>query len=128
MRKSRIVLLVLASIICFSLDCRGEDVVLLRTHSSDFTKEHGKENRSLDVPLCAFYDNNILDIVAYFTIEEVSIHISNERGNTVYDECIATLDKGHTYIPLPDVDSTQTYLIEITFGDTYMWGYINEKD
>lgn len=82
--------------------------------------------RSMSVIPSVMYDDDtkIVSVTSSRLIENAHIIITDCNGAVIIDE-VSSLTNAGVRLQLPDTDEGGMYKIEIEYGDTYLYGFIN---
>lgn len=87
----------------------------------DIRDEVLKDRRSLSILPTVSYDGNTIFINSYIHIEDLQILVKDADNNVVYSD-LAYLPAGNTLSLVLDVVSGEEYVIELAYGDTFLFG------
>ena len=79
------------------------------------------DNRSITFTPTASHDGNLFYIHSYICIENLQITVKDVDGNIVYSD-LAYLPAGNTLSLVLDVVPGEEYVIELAYGDTFLFG------
>lgn len=87
----------------------------------DIRDEVLKDQRSISILPTASYDGNTIFINSYIHIEDLQILVKDADNNVVYSD-LACLPANNTLSLVLDVVPGEEYVIELAYGDTFLFG------
>lgn len=87
----------------------------------DYADERANDRRSVSVLPTASYDGNAICIYSYIGIENLQVVVKDEEGNVVYSN-VALVPAGQTYSFAIDATAGEEYVLELTYGDKFLYG------
>ena len=84
--------------------------------------ERTEDRRSIVIEPTANQEGNIISISCDFPLQNVQVAVKDAIGNTIYTNTISIPAKGHYSFSLDNVENG-SYILEVTFGDNYYYGY-----
>lgn len=103
----------------FCVSSWAERVSVMLTQND--IEEHSYDNRSITFTPTASHDGNLFYIHSYICIENLQITVKDVDGNIVYSD-LAYLPAGNTLSLVLDVVPGEEYVIELAYGDTFLFG------
>lgn len=80
------------------------------------------DRRSIVIEPTASQDGNTISISAPITIQGVQVAVKDIMGNVIYTNTIAIPANQHYSFMLDNADDGD-YILEVTYGDKYFYGY-----
>lgn len=117
------IIIVLTSLNVFSTDGLNTEVVLYSYGRPITDKPTVKPHSVVNYPH-VINENGTIVITSSRLIENAYIIITDSNGTTVANK-VASLSPTAIRIQIPDADEGEMYKIEIEYGDTYLYGFIN---
>lgn len=113
----RLMLICICSLLCIYSWAESISVSLY----NDYASQRAEENRSIKLEPTASHDGNLFYIHSYICIENLQITVKDVDGNIVYSD-LAYLPAGNTLSLVLDVVPGEEYVIELAYGDTFLFG------
>lgn len=113
----RLIFICICFLFCVSSWAEETSVML----SYRYEQDRSFDNRSITFTPTASHDGNLFYIHSYICIENLQITVKDVDGNIVYSD-LAYLPAGNTLSLVLDVVPGEEYVIELAYGDTFLFG------
>ena len=84
--------------------------------------ERPEDYRSIVIEPTASVDGNTISLSAPLTLNSVRVVVKDMAGYAVYTNTVTIPAKGHYSFSLDNVENGD-YILEVTIGDDYFYGY-----
>lgn len=123
--KQKVFMLIAAILAC---DICSADIVNIelfnKCENNENTKIGAGYNRSLQVFPYIIYNTDISCLTLFApVIINARLLVTDKNGNILTNESLEISPEGQNIL-LDDLGQNETYRVEITYGDTYLYGYI----
>lgn len=117
------IIIVFTCLNSFCLNDIGFEVILYKNGKPIDTNSSIKPHSVVSYPH-VINENGTIVITSSRLIENAHIIITDCNGAVIIDE-VSSLTNAGVRLQLPDTDEGGMYKIEIEYGDTYLYGFIN---